>query len=163
MRSLSLQDAIATLLVFAALRDIATRTVPNWVSLAILAVGCVLQAVAGTLPTAGLSGVAVFAAAALMWRQGWLGGADVKLLAAGSVALAPVAVVSFILVVALAGGALALLYLALSLVVRRPAPGGRTTVSRRLLKAEAWRIHNRRSIPYAVAIAAGGLFTLYQG
>ncbi len=158
-----LHDAIAGLLIFAAVRDVATRTVPNWVSVALLAVGIALQAVAGNLPAAALAGIVVFAAAALMWRQGWLGGADVKLLGAGAVTVAPGSVENFLLAIALTGGGLALLYLGLSLVVRRPKNGPRKTFLSRILKAEAWRIHNRGPIPYAAAIAAGGLFTLIQG
>ena len=50
-----LHDAVAGLLIFAALRDVATRTVPNWVSVALLATGVALQAVAGNLPAAALA------------------------------------------------------------------------------------------------------------
>jgi prepilin peptidase CpaA len=155
--------AVAALFVFAALRDVATRTVPNWVSVAILALAIVAQALSGHLLPAVSLAILVFAIAVLMWRGGWLGGADVKLLGAGTAAVAPGSVGPFILIIALAGGVLALLYLGLSVLVRRPAAGPRTGLPRRILKAEAWRIHRRGHLPYASAIAIGCLFTLFSG
>jgi prepilin peptidase CpaA len=152
---------IAALLVFAALQDVATRTVPNWVSIAILTCGVILQTIAGNLVVAASLGLAVFFLAALMWHRGWLGGADVKLLGAAAVVVAPAAVGQLLLAISLAGGVLAVFYLALSLCVHRPRPGSRKGFFRRLTKAEAWRIHKRAPLPYAVAIAAGGLFTLF--
>src|SRR5690349_247102 len=71
---LLLTGVTAALLAFAALHDLATRTVPNWVSVAILACGLVLQAVAGTLLAATGLGLLVFLAATAMWLRGWLGG-----------------------------------------------------------------------------------------
>nr|WP_294517579.1 prepilin peptidase [uncultured Rhodopila sp.] len=156
-----LNAAVAALLVFAALRDIATRLVPNWVSIAILACGIILHTVIGNPFTAIGWGLLVFFTAALMWRRGWLGGADVKLLGAASVAVAPANVGSLIIAISLAGGVLAVLYIALSRLLHRPLAGPRTGFLPRLLKAEVWRIHRRGPLPYAVAIAAGGLFTLF--
>jgi prepilin peptidase CpaA len=152
---------IAGLLVFAAMRDIVTRMVPNWVSVAILTCGIILQTIAGNLIVATSLGLAVFFFAALMWYRGWLGGADVKLLGAATVAVAPAEVGQLLLAISLARGVLAVLYLALSLCVHRPSPGSRKGFFRRLIKAEIWRIHKRAPLPYAVAIAAGGLFTLF--
>jgi prepilin peptidase CpaA len=95
-----------------------------------------------------------------LWLRGFIGGGDVKLTAAAALALPPSEVGAFLLAIALAGGVLALLYLALSVIVRRPAPGIRHGLPARLLKAETWRMHRRGPIPYGVAIATGGLFTL---
>nr|WP_294500968.1 prepilin peptidase [uncultured Rhodopila sp.] len=148
-------------MVFAALRDIATRLVPNWVSVAILTCGIVLHTVIGNPFTAIGWGLLVFIAAALMWKRGWLGGADVKLLGAASVAVAPADIGPLLIAISLAGGVLAVLYIALSRLVRRPVAGPRQGFLPRLLKAEIWRIHRRGPLPYAVAIAAGGLFTLF--
>src|SRR4051812_15051668 len=95
---------IAVLLVFAAMRDVATRIVPNWVSVAILTCGIILQTIAGNLIVAASLGLAVFFLAALMWHRGWLGGADVKLLGAATVAVAPAAVGQLLFAISLAGG-----------------------------------------------------------
>ena len=157
-----LQAAIAALLVFAALRDIATRRVPNWVSIGILICSIVFQTVVGMIFTAIGLGLLIFFVAALMWRRGWLGGADVKLLTAASVAVAPAAVGPLLIAISLAGGGLAIVYIILSRLLRRPSPGPRNGFLPRLLKAEAWRIRKRAPLPYAVAIAIGGLSTLFS-
>ena len=65
--------------------------------------------------------------------------------------------------VALFGGALALLYLVMARVVpspRRPLP---SNLFRRMLRAEQWRISRRSALPYGVAIVAGGITTLLKG
>jgi prepilin peptidase CpaA len=159
--TLALQGVIAALLAFAALHDIATRTVPNWVSIAILACGVTLQAFAGSLLAATGLGLLVFLIATALWLRGWMGGADVKLLGAAAVAVAPGAVGSLLLDVSLVGGALALLYLALSRLVPRPSPGPQKHFFQKLIKAELWRIRRRAPLPYAVAIAIGAVLTLF--
>ena len=117
-----LNSLIAGLFVFAALRDVATRTVPNWVSFAILAFAIVVQSNADRIFTSTALGSLVFMALLPMWYRGWLGGADVKLLAAGTVAVAPTSVTHFLFTVSLTGGVVAILYLALSLLVRDRPP-----------------------------------------
>ncbi len=156
-----INGAVAVLFLFAALRDIAARMVPNWVSVIILTLGIISQLIAKDLSISLGLGALIFVASALMWHFGWLGGADAKLLGAGSVAVSPGSVGLFLFAIALAGGALALLYLGLFLVVRRPAAGPRTGLVSRILKAEVWRVHKRGPLPYATAIAAGCLFTLF--
>jgi prepilin peptidase CpaA len=151
----------AALLAFAALHDVATRTVPNWVSIVLLACGLVLQAIAGHLLAATGLGLLVFLLATALWLRGWLGGADVKLLGAAAVAVTPGSVSALLLAVSLAGGVLALVYLTLSRLLARPQPGTRQRFLQRLIKAELWRIHRRAPLPYAVAIAIGALLTLY--
>ena len=154
---------VALLFLFAAFHDIATRTVPNWTSLAILACGVALQFISGHLVGALLIGTLVFTICVLLWAARLLGGADVKLLAAAAVAVPPAAAGTLIISVALAGGLVAIVYLSLSHLIARPAPGHRRTVLHRILKAEAWRIHRRAPLPYVTAIAAGVVFTLYPG
>lgn len=91
-----------------------------------------------------------------------MGGGDVKLWAA-TVLLIPPAVateLSFFLDILLFGGALALIYLALSFVVPKPKglrTGGRL---RRFLRAEMWRIGRRAPLPYACAIAGGAIVAI---
>ena len=93
----------------------------------------------------------------VLWLRGFIGGGDMKLIPAVAHRPAAVGRAAFILSVALAGGVLALLYLALSFFVPRPAPGPRRGFLARVLKAEAWRLHRRGPLPYAVAIAGGAL------
>jgi len=151
------------LLVAAALHDTATRTIPDWISVAILFAGLISHLVLGGV-LAGIGvGLVVFACMFLLWLGQFVGGGDVKLAAATAAAIPASSALTFVLAVALAGGAVALLYLVLSLVVRRPAPGPRGGLLARVCKAEAWRISRRGPIPYAAAIAAGGLFVLVPG
>lgn len=150
---------IAALLA-AALYDLGWRLIPNALPATLAGAGVALRLAEGL--GALLAGLATGAVAllllGLLWRAGFLGGGDAKLAAAGSVFLAPAAVPQAALATALAGGVLALLYLALRpLLPKRQAPAGRTSpMLVRFACVEAWRVR-RGSLPYAVAIAAGVL------
>ncbi len=146
--------ALAGLLIAAAaLHDAATRTVPDWVSLALLACGVAIRLLAGDLPSGLLLAGLVLAGGVLLWLRGYIGGADVKLAAAAALVVPPHLVGRFLFTMSLAGGVLALIYLLLSLVVRRPRPGRPSGLLARCIKAEAWRISRRGPLPYAGAIA----------
>lgn len=152
----------AGLLGYAALHDLAVRTVPNWLPALVLLLGICARVLDHDL----LSGVVVAAIAFTVlfciWVAGLMGGGDVKLWAA-TVLLVPPGwqpQFAFFINVVLAGGLLALLYLGLSLVVPRPRAtlqGGRL---RRFLRVEQWRIGRRGPLPYACAIAAGAIAAL---
>ena len=150
----------AAMLVAAALHDAALRTIPNALCALIAGAGIALRLAAGDVwPAVGAAGL-VFALACLAWRLGALGGGDVKLLAAASLLVPPASVPTLLLAVALAGGVLALGYLAARHVVPKPPHVRPAGFARRLLRAEAWRIRRGGPLPYAVAIAAGALLTL---
>ncbi len=145
------------------LNDVAFRTVLNWMPATLLTLGMGIRMQAGGLALGLLACVLILLGAGFCWRRGWLGGGDVKLLAACGMLARPELTGVMLLDVALAGGALALLYLALGRVVAAPAgayPPGRL---RRILWAERRRIHRHSPIPYASAIAAGALLVLYKG
>lgn len=151
-----LQAAAVLLLVHAALHDVAARTVPNRISAALAFVGVGLRLTLGDLALALLAAAAVFVAGFCLWLRGWLGGGDVKLLAALSLALPPGEVPALLALVAIAGGVLALLHLLLR-PWARPAIGRPRRLPARVVRAESWRIARCGPLPYAVAIAAGGL------
>ena len=152
---------------FAAAHDVAVRTVPNGVSLIVAAAGLTLNALGGQLLAALFGGVLVFAGAWCCWRRGWIGGGDVKLLSACSLLVPPVSLPELLLGTALAGGVLALSYVALARVLpfRGPnTPAGPmrgSSLIRRVCRAERRRINRGLSLPYSCAIAAGVLLTLY--
>jgi prepilin peptidase CpaA len=150
-------------LVGAALHDVAFRTVPNWMSLVLLGDAAVLRASHGDLPEAAGIGLAVLLAASCCWRRGWLGGGDVKLLAASIMLVPPTLALPLLLQVALAGGVLAILYLALGCLVARPRAGRPAGLLRRVWRTERYRMHRRGPLPYASAIAAAALLTLVGG
>ncbi len=148
------------LLTVAAVHDAATRTIPNWVPAGLAALGVVVRLLGGqVLPGLAAAGL-ILAGCVLAWLGGWVGGGDAKLAAAFALVPPPGQVAAFVLATVLAGGILALLYLLLHRVVPPPAPGRRDGLLPRCLKAEAWRISRGGPLPYAVAIAAGGLYVL---
>ena len=151
------------LLVAATLWDVALRTIPNILcaSLAILALG--LRGADHEIAEGLIAGLVVFILAFGCWSRGWLGGGDVKLLAATALLVPPGGVPSLLAAIAITGGGLAILYLAMSWVL--PTPQGQRPVRTvaRLLRMERWRIRRRHSLPYAFAITAGAFITLLNG
>jgi prepilin peptidase CpaA len=120
----SLMLASTALLLAAAAADLALRRVPNAVPLTLAVVGLGLRLGAGSL-LGGLAAAAlVFALAAFCWRRGWMGGGDVKLLAAATLTVPPLRAPGLLFAVALAGGGLAALYLLLAAFLRPVGPPG---------------------------------------
>ena len=151
------------LLVFAALHDIGFRTVPNRVSVALLVCGIVLRLNDGGPHELfwGLAcGGAVFMVTYTCWRFGWMGGADVKLLTASAVFVPPAMVPTLLLITSMAGGLIAMVYIVGSRVVPRPQPSRPSGLVRRALRCEMRRLRRRGPLPYAAAIAAGGVFAI---
>lgn len=143
--ALILSCAAIGLFLAAAFTDVRSRTIPNALVVALAALGIVrigvaLAAGTGPAPAAMdmLAALAVFALGALAFGGGVLGGGDAKLLASGTLWLGSAGVAPYLMGTALAGGVLAILYVGWHLV-RQPA--------------------NRAGLPYAVAIAAGGILS----
>lgn len=171
-----LAGAVVVILCLAAAHDVLARTVPNWMPMTLAVLGVIQSALAERLIVSLLVGTTVFILSGLCWKRGWLGGGDVKLLGAAAIAVPPIAVPPFVAAVALAGGVLGLAYLACGRLIRAATPRrpvDRTSVDRPPvdqpihrpagLLSRAWRLERRRlsrggPLPYAVAIAAGGLF-----
>jgi prepilin peptidase CpaA len=150
-------------LLFAALHDLAFRTIPDWVSAALAADAVLLRLLDHHLAAALACGLAVFTLAAFCWRRGWLGGGDVKLLGATAILVPPGLVPSYIAAVAFAGGGLALLYLLLERIVPSPRLRQATSLASRILTIECRRIRRRASLPYATAISAAAMLMLVRG
>ena len=152
--------AAAALLIFpalvmwAALSDVTSYTIPNRVSFALAAtflvaaplVGAPLSLIGANLAV-GLAGLALGMG---LFALGWIGGGDAKLLAAASLWLGWPALTTFLMATALAGGALALVLLTLRANLVRahtPTLGGWLA---RLATPGA-------PAPYGAAIACGAL------
>jgi len=157
------------LLLYAALHDLAARTVPNWLPLCVLALGVFARVLDHTLETGLIIAAATFAVLFAIWVLGYMGGGDVKLWAATALLIPPQLrpELNFFLLVFLLGGLLGIIYLAMWPLLRRrrPAPAPRLAPSRRgllrrALRAEAWRIGRRGPLPYACAISAGAIVSL---
>lgn len=154
------------LLALAAWSDLATRTIPNCVCIALALLGVGLRGFVGLGPLAWSVGVAVllFAMLVVLHARGALGGGDVKLAAAMALGLSPLGSYRFITATALAGGVIAVLHL----LLRQVPPPSKTTTSktlvlRRIITIERWRIRRRGSLPYGVAIACGGAWVVLRG
>lgn len=155
--------ASAGLLAAAALHDIGFRTLPDTVALALLGCGVVAHLTTGDLPAALLAAVAIFLVTLLPWRWGAFGGGDVKLLAATALAVPFGALPQLLLTTAIAGGLLAMAVLVVRPFV--PATHGPRPhfLLARVMRVEGWRIRRAASVPYGVAIAAGGAAALLSG
>lgn len=137
--------AAAGLFLWAAASDAATRRIPNRLT-ALLAVVGLARIAAEIAGGGGWQGplldlavaAAVLAAGAGLFALGLAGGGDVKLAAAATLWLGVGSVGPFLVVTALAGGVLGLVYLGLGAFRRR---AGRAAPS----------------LPYGIALAAGGL------
>ena len=158
---------VTALLGIAVLNDVATRTIPEIAPLGLVLIGVVLRAASGEVPAALGASVVVFVLGAVSWRLGWIGGGDVKLLAACAWLVSPSVVPHLILTTAIAGGGLACCYLTLRWWFR--AARAQIHVARcqslvmRIWHVERWRIERRPTLPYGCAIAVGTLLTLAGG
>ena len=161
----ALTFASAVVLLLAACHDLVSRTVPNWMPLLVAIFGVATAFAADRLVLSLSIGIAIFIAAAICWRRGWMGGADVKLLGAIAIVLPPGMVSMFAIAMSVAGAVHAVAYMLAGRVVtpppkveHRPRP-----LLMRALRAERWRISRRGPLPYACAIAFGFLFVVCNG
>jgi prepilin peptidase CpaA len=151
---------LPALAIVAALEDVTSFTIPNWISaalvLAFLPAALAVGAPWATIGLCGVVGVIALVVGMGLFAAGWVGGGDAKLLAACALWLGWPAVLSFGLTTGLAGGALTLILLALRSGWLEPALAGSPAWIRRLAAQGG-------DIPYGVAIAAGALMTFPQG
>jgi prepilin peptidase CpaA len=145
------------ILVVSGLHDFAFRTVPNCACLALLVLGLLLRILDHHIGYSLLAGGLILALTFGFWFLGWMGGGDVKLLTAAAVFVPPLLVPTLIMGTALSGGLLALAYLVGGKFAPAPALGRPHGLLRRVLRCELWRLHRRGPLPYAAAIATGGV------
>lgn len=131
---------LALLLLIAAVIDVRTYTIPNWLNLAIALLAPLFWWSIGLPLWPDLAiriGVAllVFGLLAVAFYAGMMGGGDVKLAAALALWFPPLATVKLLVVMSMAGGVLTLIM---------------------LIRHRAQRREGRPKIPYGVAIAIGG-------
>lgn len=138
---------------FAGAMDLFTMTIPNRISMLLVAVFFALAPVSG-LPLATIAshvgaGALVLVVTFAMFTRGWLGGGDAKLLAATSLWLGFEHLMPYLLLASLIGGLLALVL-----------------ISYRNLMPPIWamrqdwamRLHDRQTgIPYGIALAGAAL------
>jgi prepilin peptidase CpaA len=142
------------LVIAAALKDVTTFTIPNWLNAVLFAAFFLAAPVAGaSLGLIGLNlavGAAALAVGMVMFALGWIGGGDAKLFAVAGLWLGWPAVITFLMGTTLAGGVLAVVLLALrSQLARAHSPTFGGWVERLTTPGAP--------APYGVAIAFGAL------
>jgi prepilin peptidase CpaA len=147
---------VPALLALAAGWDLTSFTIPNFISLALIAAFALFAALVHMTPGAigmhaAAGGVGLVAGFAL-FAFGVIGGGDAKLFAATALWFGFAHMLDFLLAASLFGGGLALAILSLRSL---PLPA--------MLSGQGWlvRLHDAKSgIPYGVALAAGALVVL---
>jgi len=145
------------LVIVGGLHDLITMKIPNWISLALIAVFFPVALLIGAAPMdiaihVGI-GLAALVVGMGMFAAGWIGGGDAKLLAASCLWMGLSGVAPFLIWTGLAGGAFCLFLM----TARQYFPMVAPSVS------QGWVINlmqPKGDIPYGVAIAAGALLAL---
>jgi prepilin peptidase CpaA len=147
---------VGAAMIAAAVYDITTLTIPNWISAALIVLFPLVAFNADlSWAEAGIHlavGFAALVVGVLLFAGGLIGGGDAKLFAAVSLYIGAASFGLYVFAVALAGGALAVAVIAL-----------RWAVSSGLTARIGWLQHLTQksgALPYGVAIAAGGLFVI---
>jgi prepilin peptidase CpaA len=153
----------SALLLTAAWNDIATRLIPDAISLCLLAVGAVARLFEdrpSDLAFSAGTALLLFVLLLILHSRGLIGGGDVKIMTALAVGLSPLDCYRFIVATAIAGGLLGITYLVLSRRLPAMHSVRRASLLGRVAILEIRRIRRRGPLPYGVAIAAGGTFVL---
>jgi len=151
------------LLLYVATIDVATRLIRNEICLALALLGIADQLASPMQVAQSLIAAAILLLLLLViYQRGLIGGGDVKLLVALAIGLPLTGVIQLLTVTALAGGVLALVHLMMRLLpYPRLAPAGSSLV-RRVYAIERWRHLRHAPLPYGVAIACGGIWTVFS-
>ena len=150
----ALLAAFPALVIVGALRDVTSYTIPNWISVALVALFFPAALAAGLAPGAigvhALVGVVALVTGMVMFALGWIGGGDAKLFAAAGLWVGFPAGLTFLFSTAVGGGALAVGLLGLRSLWMRPyVQTGPAWFGRLATPGE--------NVPYGLAIAVGAL------
>ena len=151
------------LLLYVATIDVATRLIRNEICLALALLGIADQLANPMQIVQSLIAATILLLLLLViYQRGQIGGGDVKLLVALAIGLPLTGVIQLLTITALAGGVLALVHLMMRLLpYPRLAPAGASLV-RRVYAIERWRHLRHAPLPYGVAIACGGIWTVFS-
>lgn len=155
-------SAATVLLAYAAAHDIAARTIPDAVPLCLAILGLAARLAEGTLGPAVPITASLAVGCMLCWWRGWLGGGDVKLLAALGLLLPPHRIVAAIVAITWTGAALAVPYIVLRRRLPAPQSDRPSGLIARIGRAERFRLRRGGPLPYGLAIAAGGILELLR-
>jgi Flp pilus assembly protein protease CpaA len=149
------------LLLYVATIDISTRLIPNEICLALALLGIASQLASPMQVAESVVAAAIlFLLLLVVYQRGWMGGGDVKLLVALAIGLPLAGMFQLLTATALAGGVLALVHVIMRLLPHpKLAPAGSSLI-RRVYAVERWRHLRHAPLPYGVAIACGGIWTI---
>ena len=140
-------------MVIAAMTDLFTMTIPNRVSLGLIAAFFMMAPIAGldlmTVAQHVGVGLAMLAISFVLFARGYIGGGDAKLFAATALWVGYDSLLTYVIVASFLGGMLTLALLFLRMM---PLPAGVAKVG--------WvvRLHDAaHGVPYGIALAAAGL------
>ncbi len=145
-------------MIFAALFDLFTMTIPNRLMLALAGAFFLIAPFTGldwaALGLHAATGAGALLIGILLFSRGWIGGGDAKLFAATALWLGHGMLFDYALIAAVLGGVLTLAILAVRTL---PLPV--------MLASQGWvaRLHDTKTgIPYGIALAAAGLLVFPQ-
>lgn len=149
------------LLLYVATLDVATRLIRNDVCLLLALLGIAGQLASPMqLIESLIAATILFLLLFALYQRGGIGGGDVKLLVALAIGLPPTGLIQLLTITSLAGGVLALVHLVMRVLpYPRLAPVG-SSLARRVYAIERWRHVRHAPLPYGVAIACGGIWTI---
>lgn len=149
------------LLLYVAMLDVATRLIRNDVCLVLALFGIAGQLASPVqLVESLIAATILFVLLFALYQRGGIGGGDVKLLVTLAIGLTPTGLIQLLTVTSLAGGVLALLHLMMRVLpYPKLAPVG-SSLARRVYAIERWRHVRHAPLPYGVAIACGGIWTI---
>lgn len=151
------------LLLYVATIDIATRLIRNEICLALALLGIAGHSADPMQVVESLIAAAILLLLLLViYQRGSIGGGDVKLLVALAIGLPFAGVIELLTITSLAGGLLAVVHVVMRhLPHPKLAPAGSSLV-RRVYAVERWRHLRHAPLPYGVAIACGGIWTVFS-
>lgn len=157
MFDLTVMTLFPALLAIAAVGDLLTFRIPNWISISLVLLFA-LSAVLGGLPIYAIAlhvavGLALLIVGMALFAMGVAGGGDAKLLGAAGLWMGWGALPAYLVSTALAGGLLALCILSFR---KLPLDDAR-------LAGWARRLHGKNEgVPYGIALALGALVAFPQ-
>src|SRR4249919_4142451 len=151
------------LLVHVAMSDIATRLIRNEICLMLALLGIASQFASPMQVTESVAAATILLLLLIViYQRGWIGGGDVKLLVALAIGLPLMGVIQLLTATALAGGVLALAHLMMRLLPYPKRASAGSSFVRRVYAVERWRNLRHAPLPYGVAIACGGIWTVFN-
>jgi prepilin peptidase CpaA len=150
------------LLVYAAVGDLRTRRIPNYLVLVLGFAGFGFSVLHAPPLEGAMRGVGGLVTGLILWLPfyvlGWLGAGDVKLFAAAGIWLGPARTLEAAVIAALAGALLALVWMVWNHGLKRVVETlWLATAAPNVLATSADSGRSNRSLPYGVALVLGAL------